>query len=142
MATHPSDELAFTVDLGEPGSHAVVHVRGELDWNSAPTLTTMVEHLWDFLQGGCLTLNLEPMTFCDSMGLGTLIEISKGCRERRVRLVLAAPPPSLLRTLTITGLTAVFELRDTLREALEDLRERQEHRSGTGTDGGQVAAFG
>ncbi|MEU4833231.1 STAS domain-containing protein [Streptosporangium sp. NPDC023615] len=134
MATHPSDELAFTVDLGEPGTYAVVHVRGELDWNSAPTLTTMVEHLWDFLRDGCLTLDLEPMTFCDSMGLGTLIEISKGCRERRVRLVLAAPPPSLRRTLTITGLTAVFDLRDTLREALEDRR--------ADADDGQVGALG
>ncbi|MFI6508627.1 STAS domain-containing protein [Streptosporangium sp. NPDC050855] len=153
MGTHPSDELAFTVDLGEPGSHAVVHVRGELDWNSAPTLTTMVEHLWDFLRDGSLILDLSPMTFCDSMGLGTLIEISKGCRARQVRFVLAAPPPSLCRTLRITGLNTVFELRDTLGEALEGVPRGLGNRQDRGdpgvaadrlsdADGGQVGVLG
>ncbi|GAA2899009.1 STAS domain-containing protein [Streptosporangium fragile] len=115
-----SDDLAFTVDLGEPGRWAVVHVRGELDWNSAPVLTTMVEHLWDFLSGGCLLLDLAPMTFCDSMGLGTMIAVSRGCLSRGVRLVLVAPPPSLRRTLAITGLGAVLQVRDTLPEALAE----------------------
>ncbi|GAA3097574.1 hypothetical protein [Streptosporangium carneum] len=37
------DELAFTVDFGEPGAWVVVHVRGALDFTTAPILGAMAE---------------------------------------------------------------------------------------------------
>jgi anti-sigma B factor antagonist len=111
-------ELSFTVDLGAPGTYAVVHVRGELDWNSAPVLVTMAWHLWDFLEDGRLVLDLAPMTFCDSMGLGTMVTVYKECAVRGVRFVLVAPPPSLRRALMITGLGTFLQVCDSLGEAL------------------------
>ncbi|MFC4530683.1 STAS domain-containing protein [Sphaerisporangium dianthi] len=118
MNGRPGDDLSFTVDLGAPGEWAVVRIRGELDWNSAAMLTTMAEHLWDFLHDGCLVLDLAPMTFCDSTGLGTMIAVYKGCATRNVRFVLMSPPPSLCRLLSVTGLAAFFPVYDTLAEVL------------------------
>ncbi|GIH97874.1 STAS domain-containing protein [Planobispora siamensis] len=115
----PPDDTAFEVVLGEPGECTVVHIHGAFDWVTSPPLKANVERLWDSLRGGCLVLDLGPMSFCDSTGVGTLIELLNGCRERGVRLVLAAPPAYLRGMLTTTGLIELFEVTETVEQALQ-----------------------
>ncbi|MGS2646072.1 STAS domain-containing protein [Streptosporangium sp. G12] len=121
MAGQPEKRMAFTVDLGAYGKCAVVHVTGDLDWVTSPSLIVMVEHLWDFLNEGCLILNLTPMLFCDSTGVSALITVFRGCRERGIRLILAGTPRFLLRMLTTTGLIELFEVHDTLDQVLSNV---------------------
>ncbi|GIH98345.1 anti-sigma factor antagonist [Planobispora takensis] len=113
--------MGFEVVLGSYGKCAVVHLKGALDLATASALRVMIEHLWDFLQEGCLVLHLSSMTFCDSTGIGAMIGVSNGCGERGVRLVLAEAPVMLRRRLTITGLLPLFEMHDSLEGALSDV---------------------
>ncbi|GIH92909.1 hypothetical protein Psi01_35390 [Planobispora siamensis] len=122
--------MGFEVVLGSYGKCAVVHLKGALDLATASALRVMIEHLWDFLQEGCLVLHLSSMTFCDSTGIGAMIGVSKGCNERGVRLVLAAAPVALRRRLTITGLLPLFEVHDSLKEALSEVGWQSEGAAG------------
>ncbi|MEU6737856.1 STAS domain-containing protein [Streptosporangium sandarakinum] len=109
-------------DLEPHGRIGVVRLGDALDWSTAPDVRTMVSTMWDDLADGCLVLDLAATTFCDSTGLGTLVSICTDSGERGVRLIVAAPPPSVLRMLRITGLTAFFELYDSAEDALRSAR--------------------
>ncbi len=117
----PPKGIAFDVDHGAYGRWAVVHVTGDLDWARSASLLDTVERLWDQLRGGCLILDLGLMRFCDSSGISQLIKVYRGCQEHGVRLSLAAPPAFLRRLLNTTGLIQLFEIRETLEQALRDL---------------------
>ncbi|MEU9832557.1 STAS domain-containing protein [Streptosporangium sp. NPDC048047] len=109
-------------DLEPHGRIGVVRVGDALDWSTAPDVRTLVSTMWDGLAGGCLVLDLGATTFCDSTGLGTLVSICTDSGDRGVRLIVAAPPPGVLRMLRITGLSAFFELCDSAEDALRSAR--------------------
>jgi len=117
----PPEGIVFDVDRGAYGKSAVVHVTGDLDWTRSTSLLDTVERLWDHLRDGCLILDLGPMRFCDSSGISQLIKVFRGCLEHRIRLNLAAPPAFLRRLLNMTGLIQLFEIHETLEQALRDL---------------------
>lgn len=94
---------------------------GDLDWTSSAHLLDTVEPLWESLRGGCLILDLGPMRFCDSSGIAQLIKVFRGCQEHHIRLALAASPAFLRRMLNTTGLIQLFEVHETLEQALTDL---------------------
>ncbi|XVQ90426.1 STAS domain-containing protein [Microbispora siamensis] len=118
---HVPPEGAFDVDHGVHGKWAVVHITGDLDWTRSAGLVDTVERFWDSVRSGCLILDLGPTRFCDSSGVSQLIKVFRGCRERDIRLALAAPPAFLQRMLNTTGLIQLFEVHETLEQALTDL---------------------
>ncbi|MFC4057639.1 STAS domain-containing protein [Planomonospora corallina] len=121
MVSVPPEENVFDIELGARGRCAVVRVRGELDWAASPSLRIVVEQLRGLLGGGCLILDFTALTFCDSTAIGTLAMARHECREHGIRLVLTALPVFLRRMLTTTGLISVFEVRETLESALDEV---------------------
>ncbi|MEU6428555.1 STAS domain-containing protein [Microbispora sp. NPDC046973] len=111
----------FDVDHGAYGRWAVVHVTGDLDWTRSASLLDTVERLWDHLRDGCLILDLGPMRFCDSSGISQFIKVFRECQKRGIRMTLAAPPAFLRRLLRTTGLIQLFEVYETLEQALGGL---------------------
>ncbi|MBE3014029.1 STAS domain-containing protein [Microbispora sp. NEAU-D428] len=120
----PPKGISFEVDHGAFGKWAVVHVAGDLDWTRSAALRVTVERLWESLAGGTLILALASMTFCDSSGISQMITAFRGCQERNIRMALAAPPAFLRRMLTTTGLHQLFEVHDTLEQALASVKGR------------------
>lgn len=57
----------------------------------------------------------------DSSALGTLIGALRRARERGGRLVLVSHGPEIARTMELTGLDQVFDIRATREEALAEL---------------------
>ncbi|GLW22284.1 STAS domain-containing protein [Microbispora triticiradicis] len=121
MITVPPKGIVFDVDHGAYGRWAVVHVTGDLDWTRSASLLDTVERLWDHLRDGCLVLDLGPMRFCDSSGISQLIRVFRGCQEHGIRMTLAAPPAFFRRMLNTTGLIQLFEIHETLEQALSGL---------------------
>ncbi len=96
---------------------AVVALSGELDAHTAAQLRTLLAE--QLLAGpGNLILDLSALSFIDSAGLATLIAADKGTRRAGMKLVLAAPAPSVRKVLAITGLESVLATADTVDEAL------------------------
>jgi anti-anti-sigma factor len=93
-----------TTVTGSDGT-TVIHLVGELDMSTVGTLREAVQtHLPE--PGGRLVVDLAELTFCDSLGLGTLLVLSRTARARNTLLVLAGPSPYFLRMVEIAGVRA------------------------------------
>ncbi|MBM9623901.1 STAS domain-containing protein [Streptomyces zhihengii] len=81
--------------------HAVLHVTGELDMSTAPSLYrrgTAALSSPDV----ALILDLSQLSFCDSSGFNTLLRLRRRAQEAR-GLALVAPPEQVLRLLALCG---------------------------------------
>ncbi|HEY0187409.1 MAG TPA: STAS domain-containing protein [Cellulomonas sp.] len=97
----------------------VVHVSGEIDVYTAPTLRERLTALVD--QGHAdLVVDLTEVRFMDSTGLGLLVGLLKRVRGLDGRLQLVIDSERLLKVFRITALTQVFTIRTTVIEALAD----------------------
>lgn len=93
----------FEITDSPNGSGVTVRVEGELDMDTAQTLS---EHLDQCLasDAGDLTLDLREISFMDSSGLRCLIELNDRCREHSRRLRMIPPEhEAAVQVLRATG---------------------------------------
>jgi anti-sigma B factor antagonist len=99
----------------------VVTVMGEIDVYSAPALREkfigLVEQAKYFL-----IVDLERVQFLDSTGLGVLIGGLRRVRARDGFLDLVCTQPRMLRIFRITGLSKIFDIYNSVEEALRHHR--------------------
>ena len=62
--------------------------------------------------GATLVLDLAGITFIDSTGIGTLVELSRDAEEAGRQFVIARPSARVLRILQITGLQDQWIIED------------------------------
>ncbi|WP_081982391.1 STAS domain-containing protein [Streptacidiphilus albus] len=80
----------------------VLHVSGELDLDSAPTLeSAATAHLGAL--PSVLTLDLSRIAFIDCAGLAALLRISVHASYSRTALLLGPISPSVARLIALTG---------------------------------------
>jgi anti-anti-sigma factor len=109
----------FSADRVSAGDGAlVVALRGELDLAAVEALREAMGAVAD--TAGVI-LDLERVTFVDSSGLRELLTAEAACQETGIPLVIAAPPPQLLRLLDLTGTRHVLRLVDERAAALRML---------------------
>ncbi|MFE4450150.1 STAS domain-containing protein [Streptomyces sp. NPDC056796] len=102
---HPADSVALLT------------VAGEIDVDSAPGLRTRAMEL--IRQGRPhVVLDLEPVEFCDSSGLNTMIGVLRYAKDRHGSLSLVSVPPHLARLLDVTGVGELIPVFPTAAEAL------------------------
>jgi anti-sigma B factor antagonist len=101
---------------------AVVHLTGELDLHNAPLLQRT---LVDLAEGGCrrVVVDATHLSFCDSVGLGVLIDAFKTMHACGGELRLAAPDRHVRATLRMTGLLEILGVRDTLQDVLDEFAD-------------------
>ncbi len=107
--------VTFKVTGGEHGDWAVLHVSGELDLVSSPSLRQRVH---DAVAEGrhSLVLDLSDVLFCDSSGVGVLIAARRLIRscQGSLRLILpaqgAAEGSHVNRVLGALGVRRLFEV--------------------------------
>jgi anti-sigma B factor antagonist len=85
----------------------VVQPNGQLDMETAPVLRAAIDEL---IRAGNrrIVVDLGRLTFCDSIGLSTLVVAHRSCVDDGGYLRLARPSPFLLNLLNVIG------IRDTL----------------------------
>jgi len=100
------------------GQTAVLCIGGEVDLYNTPQLK---EEILGLIEGGVrrLVVDLSDTQYLDSTALGVLIGGLKRLRERDGELRLAGPPPRIRKLLEITRLLKVFEVCDSVPQALE-----------------------
>lgn len=96
---------------------AVLHIGGEVDLYNTPQLK---EEIVNLIDGGVrrLVVDLSDARYLDSTALGVLIGGLKRLRERNGELRLASPQPRILKVLEITRLLKVFQVCDSVQQAL------------------------
>ncbi|MFA3876432.1 STAS domain-containing protein [Streptomyces sp. MMCC 100] len=103
------------VSTATDGVH-VVSLAGEIDHETGDTLRQALD--------ACdtprprIVVDLRQVTFMDSSGINVFIAAHRTVSEAGGWLRLAAPGEAVMRTLSIVGVDAVIDCRDTLRQAL------------------------
>jgi anti-sigma B factor antagonist len=96
------DRADLRVTVAHDEEETVVSVSGDLDVSTADQLAdTVNEELRD--SPGRIVLDLAGLDFCDSLGLGTLVVLSRTARVQQTYLVLRNPSPFFTRMLEVTG---------------------------------------
>lgn len=65
-----------------------------------------------------LVIDLSRVEFLPSLCLGALVQIANKCRAREQKVKLASLRPQIRKTFTITRLDRVFELVDSVENAV------------------------
>jgi len=112
-----SPDQVMDVRVERHGRSVVVSVSGEIDMLTTPRLSATID---DVLRQTplILVLDLRTVTFLGSSGLATLVSTRDEAASRGVALRLVSAEHAVLRPLTATGLTDLFEVYADLTSAL------------------------
>lgn len=104
-------------EVRREGNAAIVAAQGEIDLRRSPELHRALVGLCED-RPEVLVINLGEVTYMDSSGVGTLVEILRRTREHGGRMVLVAPTERVRSVFEITKLDRFFTIKDTEAEAL------------------------
>ena len=116
--TEVDDQITVSPRPAGPGQ-VVVEVGGEVDMLTSPQLRAAVMEQFAPSAGTELVvLALDGVTFLGTSGLAVLIEVREAAHAAGVELRLACTARRVLRPLTIAGLVPLFDIHETLDQAL------------------------
>ena len=108
---------ALTIEVRHEQGCAIVTVAGEIDIS---TVAPLRERLFEVAASGApLVIDLEQVSFIDSVGLATLVGAAKRVAAYGGSLQLACARPKIRQLLRLTGLDCRLPLARTLDEAVE-----------------------
>ena len=111
-------EQVIDLDVENTNDVTVVRVGGEVDMLTTPMLSAcLTEQL--HAGPGMLVLDLRRVAFLGSSGLAALVTARDEAKERQVTLRLVSADHAVLRPLTATGLTELFDIYPDLETALQ-----------------------
>jgi anti-sigma B factor antagonist len=112
-----SPDQVMDVRVERHGHSVVVGVSGEIDMLTTPRLSATIDEVLRQTPL-ILVLDLRTVTFLGSSGLATLVSTRDEATSRGVALRLVSAEHAVLRPLTATGLTDLFEVHADLTSAL------------------------
>jgi anti-sigma B factor antagonist len=115
----PEEPVPTKLDLcvQHHGDRATVQVGGEVDLATCPQLHAVLVELAD--RGfHYLVVDLEQVSFLDCAGIRVLVDARRRVQQHSGFVKLVRPRPLVWRVLELTGMTTVFPIHTSLREAL------------------------
>ncbi|MFN4217408.1 MAG: STAS domain-containing protein [Brevinematales bacterium] len=105
------------VSLEHRGAVSVLHISGNLDVSDSQLLEEMGKNL---LQQGkiSLVLDLKEVEYLHSSGARAFLVLLREVKSRQGLLILSGIQPNVQKTLEIIGLSGVFEMVNSVEEAL------------------------
>jgi anti-sigma B factor antagonist len=114
--SQPAGDLPLRVTHPAPDS-VVLHVEGEVDTLTAPTLDTAVTKQLDTAPAN-LVLDFTGVSFLGSSGLAVLIRAANAAAERDIQLTLVTESRAVLRPLDVTRTAEHFTIHSSVETAL------------------------
>jgi anti-sigma B factor antagonist len=101
---------------GELSEDAVINLSGRLDLNTSPNLRKTALTL--YIKGHCknLTIDFANVSYIDTSGLATLLEILLTAKERCAQLTLCDLNKEVRYLIDVNGLTGFFKIESSERE--------------------------
>ena len=99
----------FRIDVEHQGDSYVVRIAGELDLSGCPDLDAALE-VAEQTQAGQIILDMEGLTFIDSIGLRTLLEASHRSARNGNRLQMTRATGHPAELFQLTGLDEMLPL--------------------------------
>ena len=107
----------MSVKIENKNGLSVFHVEGEIDINSAPAIKKSFDKLLSSKTPKVI-INLSKVTYVDSSGLATMVEILKNMRSYGGRLRLTNLSAKIKSLFEITKLEKLFEIMADEAEAI------------------------
>lgn len=117
----------------------VVNLRGEIDLHTCPELRSILQQM---MEGGKhrIVLNLAEVPYLDSAALGVLVDAVRKARENGGGLYLVEVTPFVRRAFEITRLIKIFQVHETLEEALQAASQPTSATAASGVAGAATTA--
>ena len=106
------------IEVEKSDQDAVIKMSGRLDLNTSPYLRKTALKL--YTKGECrnLTIDFANVSYIDTSGLATLLEILVTAKERSAQLTLSGLDEKVRYLIEVNGLTGFFRIESSLRERL------------------------
>jgi anti-sigma B factor antagonist len=120
----------FEIDVSSAeGDVSVVALRGELDFDEAPSFGRVLEELRADGERK-VVVDLSDLTFIDSSGISVLVGAARASAAEQGMLVVAAPTPHVQRVFDIVNLSELLAIEPSLESALQRIGRRREQTAG------------
>lgn len=112
------------VDVTKKGNITVVKCSGSLDSDHVAAFKKVV---YDLYESGSykFVLDAEEIDFVDSMGLGVLISLLRRVKQRDGDIKIASLSPDVKMIFEITKLFRLFDVSDSVKDALGKFKEKK-----------------
>jgi len=108
----------ISISVADYGARSVLHVAGDVNWRTSPEVRSALLDLFENRNRRSVVLDLEAVHRIDSSGVSSLLEAWHAARERDAHLILSGLNEFPRRVLAQTGLEGVFEIGESVEEAL------------------------
>lgn len=109
----------MTITVENYGPSAVLKCKGDLNVDSLDAFKRTVDHQLQDASVRDLVVNLEGVSFVDSLCLEYLLELQQRLNERLGQVKLACPDANVAKILEMTRLESAFERFSELSEAVK-----------------------
>jgi anti-sigma B factor antagonist len=112
---------SLQVVLAVEGGVDIITLAGDFDLATSDAFLQAVAPL--LRKGGRITVDMGSVRYMSSAGLRAMLSTHRHVAELEARMILAAVSDEVRDVMAMTGFLGRFVLHQTLREALEALRE-------------------
>ena len=106
------------IEIEKIDQDAVIKLSGRLDMNSSPDLRKTALRVYSKRKCKNVTIDFTNVSYIDTSGLATLVEILVETKERCAQLTLAGLNENVRYVLDVNGLTGFFRITASVREEL------------------------
>ena len=97
----------------------MVQIQGDIDLKSSPQVRAAILDLFEKRGQERVILDLKGVNYIDSSGVASLVEGLQEAKKRKARFILSCLNEAPRHVLDLTRLTSVFEITQTVEEALK-----------------------
>ncbi len=101
----------------------VIHLKGEIDLHTCGGFRDTLRDLIDEKRND-IVIDLAAVPYLDSAALGVLVDAVRRVREFEGSIFLVATTPFVRRAFEITRLVKIFQLSDSVEDALNAIRTK------------------
>lgn len=102
--------------------HVILTLEGELDFHHAPDFSDQLNALIDQQNQNRIIVNLEKVTFIDSVGIGAIAIAAKKVSRNEGSLQMVCAPSRIESLLRVAGLVSMIKRSIGLYETLDEAR--------------------
>jgi anti-sigma B factor antagonist len=106
------------IEVEKIDNDAAIRLSGRLDMNTSPDLRKAALTLYTKGKFKNLTIDFTNVSYIDTSGLATLLEILAAAKEQCAQLTLSGLNERVRYLIDVNGLTAFFRIEGSAREKL------------------------
>ncbi len=106
------------IEIAKIDEDAMIKLSGRLDMNTSPDLRKAALKLYSKDKCKNLGMDFAHVSYIDTAGLATLVEILVMAKERCAQLTLSCLNENVRYLLDVNGLTRFFKITGSVREEL------------------------